>query len=332
MNYITTDLELYTFPQQNKPVANEREKGVGEREGDGKKLGIQKLGEEEGKVKEEGKKQKREGGCGKVEGIEEVKTDSQERQEGGQRKEGERGEDEDAEQKREEEKRRRGKKQGDGGGDEAMQLQQQPAGRENYKYSPSVQNETVASKVQFTESYLADTKQHFDDIDKQYIEICQKREEIDILLNEFRVKLKCDSRADFPLCFLNLRKLVGDFTILEFTEDDPLRIVIDENAEVSAREAVKLFNSMLEKCLAFPDEAEAAKRNIQIKIEAAESGHQEAKVEKAQCHSKKMVEIISEFRNEMVQLVKDVRNRSARECLDLKPSTGMLSIRQDMKK
>ena len=264
-----------------------------------------------------------------MEGIEEVEVDSQERQGGGEKEgEEERAEEGDAKQKREEEKR--GKKQeGGGGGGEAMQkLPQQPAGRENYKYSPSLRNETVASKVQFTESYLAATKQHFDDIDKQYVEMCQKREEIDNLLNKFKEKLQCDSKADFPLCFLKLRKLVGDFTTLELSKDGPLRIVIDIRAEVGACKAVELFNTMLEKCLAFPEEAKAAKHNIKIKIEAAESGHQETKVEVAQRHSKKMVETINEFKKEMEQLVKDVRNRSARECLESKPSTGMLqSIR-----
>ena len=210
-------------------------------------------------------------------------------------------------------------------GEEEDQFPAQPFGYNKYAYSPSLQNQTVESKVKFTETYLQSTKQLFDDIDKEYMLICEKRKDIDNFLKQFKRKLGCASSADFPTCYKTLRGLVGDYVVLELSRDAPLCLVLEGDTVNNAREAVEHFNDMLKKCDEFPAEAEASVAYIREKIQAVEKqDFKEAKVLEAKHQSEKSRETIIEFRQEVEKLVNDVNHKSARDCLvSRRESTGL---------
>ena len=258
-------------------------------------------------------------GEGEAEGREEqdVQHGSEGEGEGGEEGEGVRGRGSESEGEGEVE-------EGEGGIDPQPQ---QPAGHTEYSLSPEQVSQPIESQVQFTESYLEPVKHHFQDIDQNYKEVLDKRTEIDDLLKQFKAKLKLQGNADFPTCFQQLRELVGDFDQLELSKDEPLHIILGEEADGNGvGEAVEMFNSMLQKCREFPAEAKAATALIQEKIRDVESEHlQVEKTMKALEKSKGFLEQIRIFGGEIEKLVRDVK-WARRYLLSKRVSTGMIRI------
>lgn len=215
-----------------------------------------------------------------------------------------------------------------GEGKEAIDPQpQQPAGHTKYSLSPEQVSQPIQSQVQFTESYLEPAKKHFDDIDQKYKDILDKRTEIDNLLKEFKAKLKLEGIADFPTCFQELRKLVGDYEQLELSNDEPLCIILGEEAEGNGvGEAVGVFNNMLQKCREFPGEAEAAMTSIKEMIQVVErEGLQFEKTMKALEKSKGFLEQIHSFVEGIEKLVGDVKWARG-YLLSKRVSTGIIKV------
>ena len=165
------------------------------------------------------------------------------------------------------------------------------------------------------------------DIDQNRKEILDKRTEIDNLLKQFKAKLKLQSNADFPTCFQKLRELVGDYETLELSSDEPLYIILEEEAEGDGvQEAVGIFNDMLQKCREFPEEAKAAMASIKETMQVIESEHlQVEKTIKALEISTGFLKQIHSFVEEIDKLVGDVKWARG-YLLSRRVSTGIIRV------
>ena len=150
--------------------------------------------------------------------------------------------------------------------------QQEPEGEEVQdlrEFSQSTTERETGPPLNLEQSFLDRTKVHLDAIEEQYSQILPLRKEIDDLLGGFKQRLRVGGTTPLSGCFKHLRGLVGHYETLTLNQED-MKIVIGEEAEEDAKEAVEKFNFMLEKCVEFPERLEGAKTVVQERIVALE--------------------------------------------------------------
>ena len=205
---------------------------------------------------------------------------------------------------------------------------QQPLGNERYDFSLSAAS-VAKPNVDISQSYLGKSKHLFETIIQKYTETRERRQEIDNLLKGFKQRLQLDEKAELPTCFTCLRSLVGDDECLQLSRDDSLRIIVGEDADEVAQEAIVKFNLMLKRCAEFPVEKDAAMTLIQEKTEALEKERQIQATQDALQQSKVYLETISEFDQQIQDLIRDIKlAKRDLESKSHKPVTGLHPRRQ----
>ena len=204
---------------------------------------------------------------------------------------------------------------------------QQPLGSERYDFSTSA-GRVAEPNIDIPQSYLGKSKHLFETIIQKYTETRERRQEIDNLLKGFKQRLQLDEKAELPTCFTRLRSLVGDYEYLQLSRDDPLCIIVGEDADEVAQEAIVKFNLMLERCAEFPVEKDAAMTLIQEKIEALEKERQIQATQDALQQSKVYLETISEFDQQIQDLIRDVKlAKRDLESKSHRTATGLRTVR-----
>ena len=175
-----------------------------------------------------------------------------------------------------------------------------------------------------TEPYLQNTKAHSDAVDQKYADFFGKYAEIGTLLNEFKKKLGLDE--DLPVCFRRVRVLVGDYEQLEISEGRPLTIIVGEDVDESAMEAIGVFNQILRLCDEFPTDRAATERFIRDKRQLMQGeGVQTQSTLDAQERSEQQLKNIEQLSQQIKNLNSDVNVAKAslesRKCV-----TGIIQV------
>ena len=139
-----------------------------------------------------------------------------------------------------------------------------------HTFSPDLTKEETGPPVPLEQSFLNDTKANLDAIEQTYNNILTLRVDIDNLLKGFKQRLYVDETAMLSMCFKQLRERVGPYETLELNEQD-MCIIIGEDADEDAKEAVCKYNLMLDRCREFPEKQREAEKVIKDKISAVET-------------------------------------------------------------
>lgn len=141
-------------------------------------------------------------------------------------------------------------------------------------FSLSVTEKETGPPLLISQSFLNETKAHLDAIEAQYNQLLPLRVEINDLLAGFKQVLHLEENTQLSVCFKHLREMVGQYKTLKLNQE--MKIIIDEEEEDDdddgdAREAVKKFNLMLEKCRELPEKLNTAKTDVEERIRALEN-------------------------------------------------------------
>lgn len=176
---------------------------------------------------------------------------------------------------------------------------------------------------ELNQSYLSQTQAYLHAIDQEYDRVFALRRDIDNLLKGFKQKLHVDETTELKVCFEDLRKLVGDYETLKLSRDEQLRIIVGEDADDDAKDAIEKFNIMLERCCEFPEQQHAAETTIQEKIMATENeSMQFHATQEALQRAKKQLNTLPKWGKEIQSLINDTT--SASKHLRQKITTGII--------
>ena len=167
------------------------------------------------------------------------------------------------------------------------------------------------------------SKAHSDAIEQEYDTLLALRSQINNLLGGFKQRLDLPEETKLSTCFTHVRKLVGEYTTLALNTTE-MKVVIDEEANEDAVEAVYKFNLMLEKCREFKEKLRDSKPRMEEELRALEKEDvQISKTLVAVEHAKKQLKSVEEWGSHAEGIIRETEK--AAEYLAGK-ATGLLFI------
>ena len=197
--------------------------------------------------------------------------------------------------------------------------------REEWGYSfleADVESE-VGPRVALEKSYQLRSKELATVIEQEYNTLFQMRSDVNALLLGFKQRLDLVDDTKLTMCFKTLRELVGPYSTLQLNEE-AMQIVVDEQADEDAVEAVHKFNMMLEQCCEFREKAHTAKQIMKENLKALEreSKQFQSTLDAIQ-RAKKQLEFVQEWGSHIRCIIQDTKNSS--KALAPRQVTGSIS-------
>ena len=197
----------------------------------------------------------------------------------------------------------------------------QPRGVRGYTFSETETKRTVGLPVALEQSYQRERKQWSDTIEMEYTTLVNLRADIDAMLAGFRQRLDLSEDAKLSVCFGAVRELVGPYQILNLNEQE-MKIMISDEANPNAVEAVNKFNTMLEKCREFQGNVCTSKPVMEENLRALEK---EKKLTQAVLdvieRAKKQLCLVREWNEHVKCIISDTKTSSKN--LAPKKATGL---------
>ena len=182
---------------------------------------------------------------------------------------------------------------------------------QNYnEFSEAEAESKVGPPVALDQSYHHENQKRSADIEQEYIVLFKFRSDINALLAEFKKKLGLPEQTVLTTCFKNVRGLVGLYGTLELNEET-MQIVIDQDAEGNAVEAVNKFNIMLKKCIEFQEKLLTSKLVMEEKLKALErEGTQTQASWDAIERAKEQLKLVQQWDTQIKHIIFDTKTSS----------------------
>ena len=182
---------------------------------------------------------------------------------------------------------------------------------QNYnEFSEAEAESKVGPPVALDQSYHHENQKRSAGIEQEYNVLFKFRSDIKALLAEFKEKLGLPEQTVLTTCFKNVRGLVGLYGTLELNEET-MQIVIDQDAEGNAVEAVNKFNIMLKKCIEFQEKLLTSKPVMEEKLKALEKeGTQTQASWDAIERAKEQLKLVQQWDTQIKHIIFDTKTSS----------------------